>query len=129
MKRKKKAWGTPVERERRNRIRISVWAYAYEVMDDPLVSDARYDKVSRRIEPNVVTGHPKLDKFFKKHFSPDTGMWVRVHPDKAKLHSLYLRYKMWTDQAPTPPTRKRLKVPSKATKGPLRRIALKRPKR
>ena len=33
-------WGTEVEKERRNRIKLSVAAYTYEVYDDPIMSDA-----------------------------------------------------------------------------------------
>ncbi len=36
------AWGTPAEVERRRRILLALWAYAYEC-GDPLVEDAEYD--------------------------------------------------------------------------------------
>jgi len=84
-------WGTAVEVERRNRIRLSVWAYAYELMDDPLVSDELFDSVAAQIDPSVSTGNKKLDAFFKAEFSPFTGMWVRKHPDQRGLFRTYLR--------------------------------------
>lgn len=88
-----KQWGSPVEVERRNRIRLSVWAYAYEVLDDPLVSDELFDTVAAQIDPTMPTGSKTLDAFFKAEFSPSTGMWVRKHPDQRGLHRVYLRIK------------------------------------
>lgn len=85
------AWGTPEEVERRNRIRLSIWAYAYEILDDPIVSDAAFDELALKIDPNVPTGNKKLDAFFKKEFSPATGMWVRKHPDQRGLFRAYMR--------------------------------------
>lgn len=86
-------WGTEVEVERRNRIRLSVWAYAYEMLDDPLVPDALFDETARSIRPQEATGHKRLDAFFATEFAPDTGMWIRQHPEQAKLFHLYHRMK------------------------------------
>ena len=38
-----------VERERRRRINVALWAYAYEERDDPIVDDATFDRVSYEI--------------------------------------------------------------------------------
>jgi tRNA/tmRNA/rRNA uracil-C5-methylase (TrmA/RlmC/RlmD family) len=81
-------WGTPEETERRRRIRVSVWAYAYEVLDVSLVSDELYDRECYLVDPKVTTGRPRLDEFFRKHFAAYTGQWVRLHPEQAKLHAL-----------------------------------------
>ena len=86
-------WGTPEEIERRNRIRLAVWAYAYEFLDDPLVSDEEFDALALQINPAVKTGNRKLDRFFATEFSPSTGMWVRKHPDQRGLHRTYKRLK------------------------------------
>ena len=83
------AWGTPVEVERRNRIQLSIAAYAYEIMDDPLVSDAQFDAVAFSIQPEMDTGHPILDEFFRKEFSPSTGMWIRKHPELSGILDRY----------------------------------------
>lgn len=82
---------TDQEVERRNRIRLSVAAYAYEYKDDPILSDEDFDKLSYKINTSVKTGNRKLDNFFKKNFNPDTGMWIRKHPDKAGLEDIYVR--------------------------------------
>lgn len=79
--------------EKKKRILISLWAYAYEIEDAPMVSDAEYDKLSTEIDPSITTGNEVLDKFFKEEFSPNTGMWVRKHP---KLHKLKRLYKYLT---------------------------------
>jgi hypothetical protein len=81
------------EVERRNRIRLSVFAYAYEFENDSLISDGDYDRLSYKIKPDRSTGNAKLDKFFRDNFQPDTGMWVRCHPDLNKLRALYFMWK------------------------------------
>lgn len=81
-----------INEEIKNRIRISVAAYAYEYKDDPVMSDAEFDSLSQKINPNEKTGNRKLDNFFKKHFQPDTGMWIRHHPEKNKLDYIYRNY-------------------------------------
>lgn len=88
----KLTWGTPVERERRNRIRIAVFAYAYEVMNVSLVSDAEYDRLARSINTSVPTGNVLMDHFFKTHYSQDTGLWVHRHPRLSDLDRLYRKH-------------------------------------
>ena len=81
-----------VNQEIRNRIRLSVAAYAYEYKDDPIMSDDDFDKLAKKINPEEKTGNRKLDNFFKKEFSADTGMWIHKHPEKNKLEQIYLNY-------------------------------------
>jgi hypothetical protein len=78
--------------ETRNRIRLAVAAYAYECMNDSIMSDAEFDELSKKIDPSFKTGNRKLDNFFKKKFSADTGMWVHMHPERHKLDYLYRSY-------------------------------------
>ena len=85
------SWGTKIEIERRNRIRLSLAAYSYEFHDHSIMSDGKYDELSKHIDINVVTGHKVMDKFFKKEFSPDTGMWIHRHPELNKIKALYER--------------------------------------
>jgi hypothetical protein len=80
-----KEWGTPLEQERRRRIQVAIWAWAYEVHDVSLVSDHVFDMTCRLIDPTISTKNRKLDNFFKKHFGPDTGQWVHKHPERQKL--------------------------------------------
>lgn len=81
-----------METERRNRIRLSLAAYAYEYHDDSIMSDAEFDKLSLAIKPEVKTGHKRLDKFFREEFDPSTGMWIRKHPMRNELAELYRYY-------------------------------------
>lgn len=74
-------WGTPVEIERRNRILLSIAAYAYEYENISLVSDEDFDAAAQAIDLSIDTGNPTLDEFFRKEFSPSTGLWIRKHPD------------------------------------------------
>ena len=78
--------------EIRNRIRLSIAAYAYEYEDDPIMSDAEFDDLAKSINIEEKTGNRKLDNFFKKHFQPDTGMWIHQHPEKQKLKNIYMEY-------------------------------------
>ncbi len=82
----------PHEVERRNRIRLSVAAWAYENSLRPIMSDQAYDELSKLIRPTLATGNPRLDHFFRRHFSPDTGLWIHRHPDPAGLQDIYYRY-------------------------------------
>ena len=81
-----------VNQEIRNRIRLSVAAYAYEYKDDPVMSDDEFDSLAKSINPNEKTGNRKLDNFFKKEFETDTGMWIRKHPEINKLEHIYKTY-------------------------------------
>lgn len=85
-------WGNPVERERRNRILVSVAAYAYEMLNVSIMSDEAFDNLAAEINPGRSTGHPGLDTFFRKHFNPYTGMWIRQHPDLPGLQRVYDRH-------------------------------------
>lgn len=85
-------WGQPVERETRNRILVSVYAYAYEFEDSALITDAEYDRLARIIDPAVTTGNAMLDKFFREHYTPDTGMWIRLHPELEAIQRIYRQY-------------------------------------
>lgn len=75
--------------EIRNRILLSVAAYAYEFEDHSIISDAEFDELSKRINPQHKTGNIMLDIFFAEEFSPDTGMWIRKHPEILKLKHIY----------------------------------------
>lgn len=79
-------------RETRRRIRLAVAAYAYEFEDDPVMTDAEFDRIAMEIDPDAPTGNLVLDKFFMLFFEPATGMWVRNHPDIPGLKRLYETY-------------------------------------
>ena len=78
--------------ERRRRIRLSVAAYAYEYENSSIMSDDEFDRLCKQVNLEQPTGDDELDEFFKKTFHPDTGMWVRSHPDKQKLSAIYRRH-------------------------------------
>lgn len=81
-------WGSVVEVERRRRILLSVAAYSYEVLNEPLMSDADFDAECLRVDLSVATGNAEMDSWFRKHFEPCTGMWVRLHPNLARLDQI-----------------------------------------
>jgi hypothetical protein len=83
---------TEEETERRNRIRLSVAAYAYEVHDDPIMSDSEFDDLANKINVQKTTGNEIMDDFFREEFSPHTGQWIHKHPNKLRLENIYTKY-------------------------------------
>ena len=81
-----------IDSEIRNRILVSVAAYAYEYLNAPIMSDADFDTLAQQIDITKQTGNKTLDTFFEKYFTPDSGMWVHKHPEKSKLKYLYEEY-------------------------------------
>ena len=81
-----------INQEIRNRIKLSIAAYAYEFLGESIMTDHEYDELSLKINPNEKTGNDMMDEFFKKHFDPSTGMWIRSHPEIKKLEYLYKKY-------------------------------------
>ena len=77
------------EYQRRIRTRLSLAAYAYEKKNYSFMSDAEFDALAKKVDTNILTDHPVMDKFFKEQFSPDTGMWINFHPELEKLASLF----------------------------------------
>ena len=85
-------WGNEIEVETRNRIRLSIAAYAYECLNESFLTDAEYDMLAYKIDPTISTGNETLDSFFREEFSPHTGQWIHNHPEQDKLHNLYVKY-------------------------------------
>lgn len=85
-------WGSPAELENRQRIFLVVAAYAYEYMDVSLMDDAVFDQACRTIDLSLDTEYPKWDAWWRKHFTPETGMWIRSHPDHAGLRAYVERF-------------------------------------
>ena len=81
-----------INQEIRNRIKLSIAAYAYEFLGKSIMTDHEYDELSLKINPNEKTGNDMMDEFFKTQFQPDTGMWIRSHPEIKKLEYLYKKY-------------------------------------
>lgn len=86
--------------ETRNRIRVSVAAYAYEVADDPIMTDAEFDSLCNKIDPNVTTGRADEDFFFLLDFEPHTGSWIHKHPDLPGIKRLYESFYKGKTEAP-----------------------------
>lgn len=78
-----------VDAETRRRIRLTLAAYAYELEDNPIMSDEEYDALSKEIDLSINTRRSDLDAFFRKHFDPSTGMWIRSHPELPRVKHLY----------------------------------------
>lgn len=81
-----------VSLEIRKRIKLSVAAYAYEFLNESVMSDTEFDKLSEEVDTSISTGNEELDTFFKESFDPCTGSWVHKHPEKDKLLSIYKLY-------------------------------------
>jgi hypothetical protein len=83
---------SPVEIEVRRRIKVSVGAYAYEVANTPIMSDADWDRLAAQIDRRAGTCHPLLDEFFATQFSPMTAMWIHNHPELEGIKRTFDRY-------------------------------------
>ena len=88
----KPVWGNPVELEVLRRIRLSVAAYSYEFLDEIIMSDAEFDKMCGEVNLKVDTGNKVCDNYFRKHFNPSTGQWIRKHPELKRIAYLYKEY-------------------------------------
>ena len=74
------------------RIRVAVWAYAYEIANNPIASDAEYDKLAASVDLSVSTSRPDLDDWFRKNFQPHTGQWIHHHPELHFIRRIYERF-------------------------------------
>lgn len=83
---------TAVEMETKRRINLALWAYAYEFKNTSLVSDAVFDIECMMVNLNLNTNRPDLDNWFRKNFTPCTGMWIRNHPELDKISELYEKH-------------------------------------
>lgn len=79
---------------RHSRIKIAVAAWAYEFNYRPIMSDQDYDILSAKVhaQRNIATGNHRLDRFFQRHFDPNTGLWIHKHPDLAGIENIYARF-------------------------------------
>jgi hypothetical protein len=78
-----------VNQEIRNRVRLTVAAYAYEFRNDSLMTDHEFDALALKIDPTISTGNKKLDEFFRTEFAAFSGVWVRNHPDLGSVRKMY----------------------------------------
>lgn len=78
-----------VEIERHRRIKLSIWAYAYEFENKSLVSDHTFDSEASKVDKTVKTG--RLDDWWQENFQKHTGMWIHSHPELDKIKRLYER--------------------------------------
>jgi hypothetical protein len=78
-----------ISQETRNRILVAVYAYAYEVLAQPLVSDEEFDQLASKINIGNDTGRPDLDQWFRDNFEPYTGSWIHKHPELDGIIRIY----------------------------------------
>ena len=85
---------TQIETIIRDRIRISISAWAYEQGDVLVMTDFEFDTLANKVDStrSIPTGRDIEDKFFLEWFDRSTGMWIHKHPDLVGIQSLYIRY-------------------------------------
>lgn len=69
---------------------MSVAAYAYEIDNNSIMSDAEFDEKCLLIDLEMKTGNRKMDNFFKKHYDASTGQWIHKHPQLPQIRKIYL---------------------------------------
>lgn len=83
------------EIETSKRIKVCVAAYAYEIKDKPIMSDAEFDSLAQSVNISVNTDRPDMDEWFRKEFTPYTGSWIHSHPQFERIGEIYEQhYKM-----------------------------------
>lgn len=87
-------WGSQIERVRRLRIMVAIWAYAYEMRDHIVVHDGAFDAACSEVarDLHIDTDRPVMDKWFRTEFNPSTGMWIHHHPELGKVAAAYDRH-------------------------------------
>lgn len=83
---------TTVSEEIRNRIKLSVAAYAYEMDSNSIMSDGDFDSLCLKINVDTDTGNTLLDTFFRDEFNPSTGQWIHKHPELEGIRNIYEKY-------------------------------------
>lgn len=96
-------YNSVVDTETRNRIRLSVAAYAYELLGESIMSDAEFDELAKKIDVTIDTRRPDMDAWFRQNFQPHTGMWIHNHPEKNRLRYLALQKLLRVDWKPQNP--------------------------
>lgn len=91
-------WGTPAEIETRNRIILTMSAYAYEFENDPIISDGEFDDLCKKINLQIKTGNSNMDKWWQENFDPSTGQWIRKHPELDRINQLCKEYRERRDK-------------------------------
>lgn len=77
------------EVETRRRIRLALWAFAYEFENDPLVPDGTFDDECKKVNLQITTDNAIMDKWWRENFNPSTGQWIRKHPELEKIRKIY----------------------------------------
>ena len=88
----KPKWGEPVGIQTRLRIKLCVAAYAYEIENSEIMSDAEFDNKCLEVDTSIDTGNEVLDRFFREQFDPSTGQWIHRHPELDKIKAIYNNY-------------------------------------
>jgi hypothetical protein len=77
------------EAQKKLRMHLSMWAYAYESKSFSIVSDEEFDFAARQVDLGIETDRPDLDDWFFKNFSIQTGKWIHNHPDLARFERIW----------------------------------------
>jgi hypothetical protein len=99
-----------VDAETRLRIKVAIYAYSYEYEADSLVSDAEFDDLCSKVNLDIDTRRPDLDKWFRSEFSPYTGQWIHDHPDLKIIKNIYETYYRKSNVKKTRTNRKKTKI-------------------
>lgn len=79
--------------ETHNRIQLLMAAYAYEILNEPRMTDAEYDALANQIQVDLPTTRPDLDTWFKENFVPYTSVWIYTYPELDRLGRLCKLFK------------------------------------
>lgn len=80
---------TSTEIETHRRIKLSIWAYAYEFCDVSVVDDFKFDQEAKKVNLAINTARRDLDEWFRNNFNSYTGSWIQNHPELDKIERIY----------------------------------------
>lgn len=81
----------PMRFQKAVRAFIALAAYQYEIYGKSIFTDQEYDEIARLVDVKIDTDRPELDEFFRRNYTPISGMWVHNHPELEKLKRITLR--------------------------------------
>lgn len=74
--------------QKKLRIRVAIFAHAYEYYNESLVDDTTYDALARDVDVSIETDRPDLDLWFKENYQDHTGSWVHSHPELKRIDEI-----------------------------------------
>lgn len=74
--------------QKKLRIRVAIFAHAYEYYSVSFIDDFEYDALAKAVDLSVPTDRPDLDEWFRENYQEYTGSWVGAHPELLNIDGI-----------------------------------------